>query len=89
MFVIFLGLSVRPWSFFECQFPDLILAKEAKIKKTEGVVHTTRVMQHLFGFIGEQDNNHNGTIPSLSTKISSPTVGDRRTPLNARPNTSV
>jgi hypothetical protein len=33
MFVIFVGLSVRPRSFLECQFPDLILAKEAKIKK--------------------------------------------------------
>jgi hypothetical protein len=32
-FVIFLGLSVRPRSFLECQFPDLILAIEAKIKK--------------------------------------------------------
>jgi hypothetical protein len=27
------GLSVRPRSILECQFPDLILAKEAKIKK--------------------------------------------------------
>jgi hypothetical protein len=33
MFVIFVGPSVRPRSFLECQFPDLILAKEAKIKK--------------------------------------------------------